>query len=91
MKIALVQTCTPATPEAARDHVLPLVREAAARGAELVLLPEKWANLGSPEDTAKGAEPFDGPALQWAAQTAPPQRGWATPVLKPGPTAIRWS
>jgi len=40
MKIALVQTCTPATPEAARDHVLPLVREAAARGAELVATPE---------------------------------------------------
>jgi predicted amidohydrolase len=40
MKIALVQTRTPATPEAARDHVLPLVREAAAAGAELIATPE---------------------------------------------------
>jgi predicted amidohydrolase len=40
MKIALVQTRTPATPEAAREHVLPLVREAARQGAELVATPE---------------------------------------------------
>jgi predicted amidohydrolase len=40
MKIALVQTRTPATPEAARDHVLPLVREAARLGAELIATPE---------------------------------------------------
>ena len=40
MKIALVQTRTPATPEAARDHVLPLVRAAAAGGATLVATPE---------------------------------------------------
>jgi len=40
MKIALVQTRTPATPEAARDHVLPLVREAAAAGARLIATPE---------------------------------------------------
>ena len=40
MKIALVQTRTPATPEAARDHVLPLVREAAAQGARLIVTPE---------------------------------------------------
>lgn len=40
MKIALVQTRTPATPQAARDHVLPLVREAARQGAELIATPE---------------------------------------------------
>jgi deaminated glutathione amidase len=40
MKIALIQTRTPATPEAARDHVLPLVREAAAAGAALIATPE---------------------------------------------------
>ena len=40
MKIALVQTRTPATPEAARDHVLPLVRRAAAGGAALIATPE---------------------------------------------------
>jgi predicted amidohydrolase len=40
MKIALVQTRTPATPERAREHVLPLVREAAAKGAALIATPE---------------------------------------------------
>jgi predicted amidohydrolase len=47
-----------------------LTRAAAAAGAELVVLPEKWAVLGSPEETAAGAEPFDGPALRWAREAA---------------------
>jgi len=47
-----------------------LTRAAAAAGAELVVLPEKWAALGTPEETAAGAEPFDGPALTWARATA---------------------
>jgi predicted amidohydrolase len=47
-----------------------LTRAAAAAGAELIVLPEKWAVLGSPEETAAGAEPFDGPALGWARATA---------------------
>jgi predicted amidohydrolase len=47
-----------------------LTRAAAAAGAELIVLPEKWAVLGTPEETAAGAEPLDGPALQWAAATA---------------------
>jgi predicted amidohydrolase len=47
-----------------------LTRAAASAGAELVVLPEKWAVLGTPEETAAGAEPFDGPALRWAAATA---------------------
>jgi predicted amidohydrolase len=47
-----------------------LTRAAAAAGAELVVLPEKWAVLGTPEETAAGAEPFDGPALTWASNTA---------------------
>src|SRR5688572_16976336 len=40
MKVALVQTRTPATHAAALAHVLPLVREAAAGGARLVCTPE---------------------------------------------------
>ncbi len=47
-----------------------LTRAAAAAGAELVVLPEKWAVLGTPEETAAGAEPFDGPALTWAREAA---------------------
>jgi predicted amidohydrolase len=40
MKIALIQTRTPATHAAALSHVLPLVREAAAGGARFILTPE---------------------------------------------------
>ncbi|HVI32784.1 carbon-nitrogen hydrolase family protein [Phenylobacterium sp.] len=40
MKAALLQTRTPATHAAALAHVLPLVREAAGRGARLILTPE---------------------------------------------------
>jgi len=47
-----------------------LTRAAAAAGAELVVLPEKWPILATPEETAAGAEPFDGPALSWARATA---------------------
>jgi predicted amidohydrolase len=43
-----------------------LTRAAAAAGAQLVVLPEKWPCLGTPEQTAAGAEPFDGPTLVWA-------------------------
>ncbi|HEX3562426.1 MAG TPA: carbon-nitrogen hydrolase family protein [Solirubrobacterales bacterium] len=47
-----------------------LIRGAAAEGAELVVLPEKWTVLGSPEAIRSCAEPLDGPALTAAA-------GWA--------------
>src|SRR5215216_994718 len=70
MRAAAVQLTS--TPD--RDRNLEaadrLTRAAAAAGAELVVLPEKWAVLGTPEETAAGAEPFDGPALQWARAVA---------------------
>jgi deaminated glutathione amidase len=47
-----------------------LTRAAADAGAELVVLPEKWAALGTPEQTAAAAEALDGPALTWARATA---------------------
>src|SRR5919199_4583491 len=70
MRAAAVQLTSTADRERNLATADRLTREAAERGADLVLLPEKWANLGSPEDTAKGAEPFDGPALAWASETA---------------------
>jgi predicted amidohydrolase len=47
-----------------------LVREAAARGAELIVLPEKWSVLGTPEQMAAAAEPLDGRCISWAREIA---------------------
>lgn len=47
-----------------------LVRDAAADGAELVALPEKWNLLAAGEELLAGAEPLDGPSLTAA-------RAWA--------------
>src|SRR5918997_4442271 len=47
-----------------------LTRAAAADGAGLVVLPEKWSVLGSPEHLHEGAEPLDGPAVTWAREVA---------------------
>jgi deaminated glutathione amidase len=47
-----------------------LVRQAAADGARLVVLPEKWSVLGRGADLRAGAEPLDGPAIAWARETA---------------------
>ncbi|MBK5218533.1 MAG: carbon-nitrogen hydrolase family protein [Thermoleophilia bacterium] len=47
-----------------------LVRAAAAAGADLVALPEKWNLLAGGEELRAGAEPLDGPSLSAA-------RAWA--------------
>jgi predicted amidohydrolase len=47
-----------------------LVREAAGRGAELVVLPEKWTVLGTGEQLSAGAQSLDGPAIEWARAIA---------------------
>src|SRR6188472_4155430 len=47
-----------------------LVRGAAADGAELVVLPEKWTILGPPEAIRSAAEPLDASSLTAAS-------GWA--------------
>jgi predicted amidohydrolase len=47
-----------------------LVRRAAAEGAELAVLPEKFNIIGSPEQLFAGAESLDGPTLRWAAGLA---------------------
>ena len=47
-----------------------LSRAAAADGAELVVLPEKFNLLGTEEQMRAGAEPLDGPSITWAQETA---------------------
>jgi len=47
-----------------------LVRRAAGLGAELVVLPEKWSVLGTPEQMREGAQPLDGECISWARSTA---------------------
>ena len=47
-----------------------LVRDAAAMGAELVVLPEKVSVLGTGEQMTAAAEPLDGRFISWAQSTA---------------------
>ncbi len=70
MRAAVVQLNS--TNEKARNLEVAerLVRDAAADGADLVALPEKWNLLAGGEELLAGAEPLDGPTLTAA-------RGWA--------------
>jgi predicted amidohydrolase len=47
-----------------------LTREAAAGGAELIVLPEKFNVLGEHDDYVAGAETLDGPTISWAREVA---------------------
>jgi predicted amidohydrolase len=70
LRVAAVQlnsTAEKAANMAAADR---LVRAAAADGATLIVLPEKWTVLGRDEDLRAGAEPLDGPAVAWARAIA---------------------
>jgi predicted amidohydrolase len=47
-----------------------LVRAAAAAGATLIVLPEKWTAIGRDEDLRAAAESLEGAAVEWARQIA---------------------
>ena len=70
MRVAAVQMNSTADKPANLATAERLVRAAAADGAELIGLPEKWNLLGPPEEARAGAEPLDGPTLSAVA-------GWA--------------
>jgi predicted amidohydrolase len=70
MRAAAVQLNSTADTEANLRTADRLVREAAAQGAELVVLPEKWSVLGTAEEMAAGAEPLDGRFIRWARELA---------------------
>jgi predicted amidohydrolase len=70
LKVAAVQlnsTADTAANMAAADR---LTRAAAADGAHLIVLPEKWTVLGRDEDLRAGAQTLDGPAISWARELA---------------------
>ncbi len=70
MRVAAVQmnsTADTAANLAAADR---LTRAAAADGANLIVLPEKWTAMGSDADQAAAAQPIDGPAVEWAREAA---------------------
>jgi deaminated glutathione amidase len=46
------------------------IRAAAAEGATLIVLPEKWNVIGGKDKLLAGAEPLDGPAISWAKAIA---------------------
>lgn len=70
MRVAAVQLNS--TADKARNLATAerLVRAAAADGAELVALPEKWNLLADAERLLAGAEPLDGPSLGAAREWA---------------------
>jgi deaminated glutathione amidase len=70
MKAAVVQLKSGANVEANIAAVDMHVREAAADGATLIVLPEKWTVMGGPNDLRAGAQALDGSAIGWARDTA---------------------
>jgi deaminated glutathione amidase len=70
MRVAAIQLNSSAEKERNVAIAERLVREAAAQGAEIVVLPEKYNLLGSTEDLVAGAEPLDGPTLRGASSLA---------------------
>jgi deaminated glutathione amidase len=70
MKAAAVQLNASADFDANLATADRLTRAAAADGARLIVLPEKWTAMGSQKELRAAAEPLDGPAVSWARETA---------------------
>ena len=69
LRVAAVQlnsTADPAENLAVADR---LTRAAAADGASVIVLPEKWTAMGSDEQLRAAAEPLDGPAVSGRARS----------------------
>jgi deaminated glutathione amidase len=70
MRVAAVQLNSTADFERNLERADRFTRAAAADGARLVILPEKWSALGRGEALFAGAQPLDGPAIGWARALA---------------------
>jgi predicted amidohydrolase len=71
LRVACVQINSSPSKTDNLERMEPLVARAAATGADLVLLPEKWNGLGSHEILFDVAEPLDG------GETVEAMSGWA--------------
>ena len=70
LRVAAVQLNSTADPAANLAVADRLTRAAAADGARLIVLPEKWTAIGSEEQLRAAAQELDGPAIEWARATA---------------------
>jgi predicted amidohydrolase len=70
MRAAAVQLSSSADTAANLAVADRLTRAAAADGASLIVLPEKWTAMGSDEDQRAAAQTLDGPAIGWARAIA---------------------
>jgi predicted amidohydrolase len=73
LRVACVQFCASGSKAENLERMEPLVARAAATGADLVLLPEKWNGIGTHEIILDVAEPVDsgesvGAMSAWAKQ-----------------------
>jgi predicted amidohydrolase len=66
MRVAAVQLNSTADFDRNLERADRFTRAAAADGARLVVLPEKWSALGRGAALQAGAQPLDGPAIAWA-------------------------
>jgi predicted amidohydrolase len=70
MRAAAIQLNSNENKERNLESANELTRAAAADGAQLIVLPEKFNVLGTHEHYAAGAEDLDGPTVTWARDTA---------------------
>jgi predicted amidohydrolase len=70
VKVAAVQLSSTADPPANLASADRLTRAAAAEGARLIVLPEKWTAIGTDEQQRAAAQTLDGEAIAWARQVA---------------------
>jgi deaminated glutathione amidase len=70
LKVAAVQLNSTADREANLAVADRLTRAAAADGASLIVLPEKWTAMGSERELRAAAEPLEGETIAWARELA---------------------
>jgi len=70
VRVAAVQLNSTADLSANLASAERLTRAAAADGARLIVLPEKWTAMGTEEDLRTAAQPLEGEAVEWARALA---------------------